>query len=91
MVFILCFTLDAACLFCRVDKEYILKTAITLFEKLMKTRISSPSEAENVPFADFFDVLVNISSAVGAKGHLMLLEYVKNWIGQRYFISICCR
>ena len=70
----------------RVDKEYILETAITLFERLIKARMLSPSEAENIPFADFFEVLVNISSTVGARGHLKLLQSVKNWISQRYLV-----
>ena len=68
--------------------EYILETAMTVFQKLLTARISSPSEAENIPFADFLDVLINISSAVGTKGHLKLLQNVQNWINQRCFMHI---
>ena len=59
---------------------------MTLFERLMKARISSPPDAAAVPFAEIFDVLINVSSAVGAKGHLKLLQNVQSWIAQRYLM-----
>ena len=51
----------------------------------MKAQVSSPLDATAIPFAEVFDVLINVSSAVGAKGHLKLLQNVQNWIAQRCF------
>lgn len=66
-----------------VDMKYIQQTALSVFEKLLKTHIAMPLDSGSVPFADFFDVIVNISSTVGAKGHVLLLKSVQRWIDVR--------
>eukprot|EP00795_Rhopilema_esculentum_P010771 gene10771-19563_t len=62
------------------DLDSILDSAMNVFAKLIKLHIESPNETRGVPYGDFLEVLVNIASAVGAKGHLKLLQAVQNWI-----------
>ena len=56
---------------------------MNVFAKLIKLHIESLSETRGIPYGDFLEVLVNIASAVGAKGHLKMLQAVQNWISLR--------
>ena len=67
----------------RDDIESILNSSLGVYEKLIQMHISSPSETKEVPFDEFLDILVNIASSVGAKGHLKLLKSVPKWLNLR--------
>lgn len=77
-------TVTQICLFFSVDMKYMLETALTVFENLLKMCIKDPAEAKNIPFADFLDALISISSAAGATGHIMLIRSVQGWINVGY-------